>query len=1034
MNISEPYIKRPVMTSLIMAGLFLFGFVAYRNLPISDLPEIAYPVITVTAQNPGMDAQTMANDITTILEQQLMTIQGMNLIVSTSSSGLSQIVCQFDLNRKIDACATDVSQALTQAQGNLPPQMPSPPTYKKTNPSDTPVMYIAVSSETMTNGDLYDYGNTIIAQRLSMLSGVSQVQVYGSQRATRIQLNPEAMAGMGLGIDTVSQAVQDANQQLAVGQVYNGKQAFTLFPFGQITNGEDYNPIIVQERDGAPIRIRDIGHSFSGDYIKDYFLSMWTKEKGQIPSIVVGVTKQSGFNTVKLCDTIRNMLPDLEGELPASISLRVIQDGSIMIEESIQDVKFTLFLAFLLVVLVIFLFLGKMTTTFIPTIALPMAIFGTFALMYVNNYSMDILSMLALTLVVGFLVDDAIVVLENIVRHGEMGKKPLTAAFDGSKQISTTVLSMTLSLSAVFIPLIFMPGIIGRMFHEFAMVIVIAVLLSGFISLTLTPMLCALFLKEEAQNPSRIEKFSQWLMDKLLHIYEPKLNWVVKHRFLPILLVAISCVITLYLFKSLPQDFLPAGDTGAIQGMTQAPQDVSLKEMQVLQNAATDAAKQNSHIQSIISAANITTFLPPNQGILFFTLKPIKERPPINIVLKEINEELQKVVGIKAFLQAIPQINLNVGTGVQRADYQYSLSSIQDPEKLYTQATALLEEMKKFPELDNLSTDIQNNTPQLNIKILRDQASTYGITAKTIEEALSLGYGGGRVSYYNTPINFYNIIIEMQDQYRLDPNALNLLYLTSQNPKTLGQLVPLNTVIDITKTVGPMQVNHVNQLTSATLFFNLRQNAALGTVVKKINDAASKVLDPTTNRQFQGTAQVFQQTMSSMGPLLLACILIIYLLLGSLYESYFHPITIFSTLPGAIFGGLLTLYLFHSTLSLYAYVGLIVLIGIVMKNGIMLVEFANELVEEGKSAEEAIVESCKKRFRPILMTTVAAAMGAVPIALGIGADAASRRPLGLVILGGLLFAQLITYFFTPVVYLYVEEFQEKYVRKKKEPN
>ncbi len=1033
MNISEPYIRRPVMTSLVMAGIFLFGFMAYRSLPISDLPEIAFPVITVTAQNPGMDAQTMANDITTILEQQLMTIQGMNLLVSTSSAGLSQIVCQFDLKRNIDSCSTDVSQALTQAQGNLPPQMPNPPSYKKTNPSDTPVMYIAVSSETMTTSDLYDYGNTVIAQRLSMLSGVSQVQVYGSPRATRIQLNPEAMAAMGLGIDTVSQAVKDANQQLAVGQVYNNRQAYTLYPFGQITNGADYNPIIVEERQGAPIRISDIGNAFNGDYIKDYFLSMWTQDKGQVPSIVVAVTKQSGFNTVKLCQTIRDMLPELGGELPPSISLRIIQDGSIMIDESIADVKFTLFLAFLLVVLVIFLFLGKMTTTFIPTIALPMAIFGTFALMYVNGYSMDILSMLALTLVVGFLVDDAIVVLENIVRHVEMGKKPLQASLDGSKQISTTVLSMTLSLSTVFIPLIFMPGIIGRMFHEFAMVIVIAVLFSGFISLTLTPMLCALFLKEETKSPSRIEHFAKWLMDKLLNAYEPKLEWVVKHRLVPLFLVVICCVVALYLFKIIPQDFLPAGDTGAIQGLTQAPQDVSLEEMNALQTAATDAGKKNSHIASIISAANITSFLPPNQGILFFTLKPIKERPPINVVLKEINEELQKVVGVKAFLQAIPQINLNVGTGVQRADYQYSLSSIQDPQNLYTQATALLGELKTFPELENLSSDIQNSTPQLNIKILRDQASTYGITAKTIEEALSLGYGGGRVSTYNTPINLYNIIIEMQDKYRLNPNALNLLYLTSRNPETQGQLVPLNTVVDVTNSVGPMQVNHVNQLTSATLFFNIKQNAALGAVVKKINAAATKILSPTVIRQFQGTAQVFQQTMSSMGPLLLSCILVIYLLLGSLYESYFHPITIFSTLPGAIFGGLATLYLFGGTLSLYAYVGLIVLIGIVMKNGIMLVEFANELVEEGKSAEEAIIESCKKRFRPILMTTIAAAMGAVPIALGIGADASSRRPLGLVILGGLLFAQLITYFFTPVVYLYVEEFQEKYVRKKETP-
>ena len=543
-------------------------------------------------------------------------------------------------------------------------------------------------------------------------------------------------------------------------------------------------------------------------------------------------------------------------------------------------------------------------------------------------------------------------------------------------------------------------------------------------------MLCAKFLSKHTDNPNWIERFANTLMTKMLNIYEPKLHWVMKHRFLPIALVLISCVITLYLFKHIPQDFLPAGDTGAIQGLTQAPQNVSLEEMSALQNAATDAAKKNPNIASIISAANITTFLPPNQGILFFTLKHGK-RPPITDVLKEINEELKKVVGIHAFLAPIPQINLNVGTGVQRADYQYSLSSIQDPNKLYEQATNLLNEMKKFPELSNVSSDIQDNTPQLNIKILRDQASTYGITVKTIEQALSLGYGGGRVSTYNTPINLYNIIIEMQDQYRLNPNALDMLYLTSMHPDTKGQLVPLNTVVDVTRGVGPMQVNHVNQLTSSTIYFNIKPGQALGAVVKKINETASKTLAPTVMRQFQGTAQVFQQTMSSMGPLLLTCILVIYLLLGSLYESYFHPITIFSTLPGAIFGGLLTLYVFGGTLSLYAYVGLIVLIGIVMKNGIMLVEFANEKIEEGMKPYDAIIDACKKRFRPILMTTVAAAMGAVPIALGIRADASSRRPLGLIIVGGLIFAQLITYFFTPVVYLMVEEFQEKYTRKKK---
>ncbi len=1032
MNLSEPFIRRPIMTSLIMAGIFLFGFMAYRALPISDLPDISFPVITITAQNPGSDPQTMANNITTILEQQLMTIQGLTNIVSTSSTGLSQIVCQFDLKKDINAASTDVSAALTQAQGNLPPEMPNPPTYKKTNPSDTPIIYVAVSSDTFTGGDLYDYGNTVIGQRFSMVEGVSQVQVYGSLRATRVQLNPNAMAAMGIGIDTVSQAVQNANQLLPAGNVYDNHISYTLNPIGQITTGPGYNPIIVGERDGAPVRISDIGQGINDSQIKDYYINFWTEDKGEVPSVVIAITKQAGFNTVKICETITKMLPEMQKQIPPAIKLGVIYDSSAGIKASISDVKFTLLLAFILVVIVIFLFLGKMTSTIIPSIALPMAIFGTFAVMLVNGYSIDILSMLGLTLVVGFLVDDAIVVLENIVRHLDMGKTPLQAALDGSKQISTTVLSMTLALSSVFIPLIFMPGIIGRMFHEFAMVIVIAVLFSGFISLTLTPMLCSRFLKQSKKEPPWTERFAKNFMDKLLNRYDPMLKWVLIHRWVP-LVVSIACLLAAFwLFGQIPQDFLPAGDTGAIQGITMAPQSVSYQEMKRLQTSVTNAIKNNPAVQSIISAANITTFVPANQGIIYVTLKPDNKRASMSKVYKQIMADVKKVPGINALLQPVPEINLNIGTGMQRANYMYSISTIGDINELYAQVDKLTAAVKAFPEMEDVSNDIQNNTPQLNINILRDQASTYGITVQTIEEALSLGYGGGRVSTYNTTLNLYDIIIEMEDQYRLTPSALNKLYLTSQNPNTKGMLVPLNTVVDWEETVGPMQVNHVDQFASATIYFNVKEGAALGTAVKKLEQSAEEILSPTMMRHFQGTAEVFRQTMASMGPLLLICILVIYLLLGSLYESYIHPLTILSTLPGALFGGLFTLFLFQSTLSLYSYVGLIVLIGIVLKNGIMLVEFASELVDEGTKAKEAIYESCKQRFRPILMTTVAAAMGALPIALGIGADASSRAPLGLVILGGLLFAQLITYFFTPVVYLYLESFQEWMTPKEEE--
>ncbi len=1030
MNLSEPFIKRPIMTTLLMLGIFLFGLVGYRQLPISDLPDIAYPVITVTAQNPGSNAEVMAENVTTILERQLMTIQSLKSIVSSSSSGLSQIVLEFDLNRNIDAASTDVSAALVQSQGNLPPSMPNPPTYQKTNPSDTPIMYVAVSSSSMTTQELYDWATTAVSQRISMVAGVSQVQVYGSQRATRVQLNPDKMAAMNIGIDTVAEAIKDATRLIPAGNVYNKTKAFILNPLGQITTGEGFNPIIVGTKDQAPVRVIDIGKGIDDSQYKDFFLSFWRQGEPETPSVIIAVTKQGGYNTVKVCNTIRNMLPEMSRQMPPAISLSVVFDASNGIKASIDDVKLTLLLAFMLVVLVIFLFLGELTMTIIPCIALPMAVVATFGLMSLNGYNLDILSMLALTLVVGFLVDDAIVVLENIVRHLEMGKSPINAAYDGSQQISATVLSMTLSLSAVFIPLIFMPGIIGRMFHEFAMVVVIAVLFSGVISLTLTPMLCSKFLKRR-ETPSALEKRAHEFMAYLLGLYDPYLKWILKKPLIPIGVAIASFLAALLLMFHIPQDFLPSGDTGAIQGLTQAVQTVSYKAMMENQKLVTEIIKKNPAIESIISAANITGFTPQNQGILYLTLKPSHKRKGINEVTKELTEALQPLSNIRTFLKPIPEINLSIGTGVQRAPYQYALSTLGGAEELYKQVNVLTQKMRSFPELINVSNDIQNDTPQLDIEILRDRASLYGISCYTIEEALNLAYGGGRISTYNTPINLYDIIVELEDSYRENPNSLNKLYLTSTNEETKGELIPLNAVAKWIETVGPMQVNHVDQFTSGTIFFDLKPGAALGSALKKIEKAATEAVSPTVMRHFQGTAEVFQETIQAMIPLLLLCIVVIYLLLGSLYESFWHPLTVLSTLPGALFGGLVTLYIFHGTLSLYAYVGLVVLIGIVLKNGIILVEFANELVLEGQEAEGAIYNASRERFRPILMTTVAAAMGAVPIALGMGADASSRRPLGLVILGGLLFAQFITYFFTPVVYLLI---QRKLTQKQKETN
>ncbi len=1026
MNLSEPFIRRPVMTTLVMSGLLIFGIMAYFKLPISDLPSIAYPTILVNASNPGMDPETMASNVATPLEQQLMQIEGIQSILSTSNNGQTKIILLFDLSKDIDEASTDVSAALTRAQGNLPPEMPNPPTYRKTNPSDAPVLYISVSSETATLGDLYDYANNGVAQRASMISGVSQVQVYGSPRATRVKVNPDKLAAMNLGLNEVTQAVVNANQSLPSGTVYDKYLSYTLNPLGQVLSGPDYNDVIVAQRNGNPIYIKDIGEGIDSTANEYYYFRYWNREAGEKPANVVAITKQSGFNTVKLCDTIRGMLPEFEASLPASVNLDVLYDASIAINESINDVKFTLLLAFILVVLVIFLFLGNMSTTIIPSVALPMAIIGTFAVMLINGYSIDILSMMGLTLVVGFLVDDAIVVLENIVRHMDMGKPPFEAALDGSKQISSTVLSMTLSLSAVFIPVIFMPGIIGRLFHEFGMVVVIAVLFSGMISLTLTPMLCSRFLRPS--QDSRIQKFANKVMNTMIGWYSPALKWVLKHPLVPLVAAAASFLVALWLFTVIPQDFLPAGDTGAIRGLTVAPQNVSLHSMAALQNNLTNQLKQNPYIENIISVANLPEVEPANQGIIFVSLVDSSKRPGIQTVMQQINTLIHKVVGIDAFLTPIPQINLSVGTGVQQGNYSYALSTLLDPQELYESAFKLTQKLKEYPELASVSSDMQIMSPQLNVTMQRDQASNFGISIKDIETAFAEGYSGMRVSTYNTPLNIYNIVVEMEDDYKLDPQALKKIRLKSTDPN--AELVPLESVADWKVVTGPISVNHTDQATSATIFFNLAPNAALGTVIQKIEKNAKEILPETILRSFQGEASIFKGTMGSMSVLLVIGVLVIYLLLGSLYESFIHPITILSTLPGALFGGLITLLVFGATLSLYAYVGMIVLIGIVMKNGIMMIEFAIEEIEHGKTPEEAAVSAAEVRFRPILMTTVAAAMGAVPIALGFGADAASRRPLGLVILGGLIFAQFITYFFTPVVYIYLEKLQEKLKKKK----
>lgn len=1017
MNLSEPFIKRPVMTTMITAALLLFGFMAYRQLPISDLPDISFPVITVTVTNPGMDPETMANNVAVPLEQQLMTIPGIRKVISSSRQGNTTIVVEFDLSKDIDQASTDVNAAINNASGNLPPELPQPPMYKKFNPADTPVIYVAVTSETMTMGKLYDYGYTIVAQRLSMLSGVSEVSIWGSKSNVRVKVNPDKLAAMNIGINDVATALVEANQVLPSGTVYDENMAYTIVPEGQVTDGDGYSQLIVAENKGKPVFVKDIGKGVNSIHDEGFYLRYWDRENGQIPAVVVAVTKEDGANTVKLCNAVRDYLKVLEKQLPASINLDVIFDRSIMIKESINDVLLTLVIAFILVVSVIFLFLGKASSTIIPSISLPVSIFGTFAFMYVRGFSVDILSMLGLTLVIGFLVDDAIVVLENIVRHQQMGKTPMQAALDGSKEISTTVLSMTLSLSAVFLPLVLMPGIIGSLFHEMAVVVVASVLISGSISLILTPMLCSRFLVH-TETKSWLEKRADKLMDRLVSIYEPALLWVMKRRIVPILLGVASVVFAVILFKQVPTDFLPPGDTGAMLGVTLTSEEVSYDAMAKQQDSVNKILEENPYVENIISVANFPEILPPNEGVVFAKLVNLDKRPPIKEVKERLDGEFKKLAGIQSFLKPIPQINLNVSTSVDRADYSYAISGIGDQSLLYEKVEELTKALGELPELTDVSSDLEMDAPQVRLNILRDRASMLGVSVKTIEQAIQFSYSGARISTFQTPINIYDLVLQVDDASRTHPDHLDKIRLSSSLPKDHQQLVPLSSVVKREVVRGPLQVNHINQLPSATVYFNIAPDVALSTALAKVSEEADKVIPKQFFGSFAGQAEVFKGTGPEMVALLVISILIIYMLLGSLYENFFHPLTILTTLPGSIFGGLLTLFIFQSTLSLYAFVGMIVLIGIVLKNGIMLVEFANERVLEGKEVMDAIVEACKVRFRPILMTTVAAAMGALPIAIGIGADASSRRSMGLIILGGLLFAQLITYFFTPVICYY----------------
>lgn len=1011
MNPSSLFIKRPVMTILVMLTIAFFGVLSYLKLPVSDLPDIDFPTITVTVSYPGANPETISNNVVVPLEQKFTTIEAISSISSTSYTGQATVVLQFDLDRDIDLAAADVQAAINAASSQLPKDLPYAPIYTKTNPTATSLLFFIVTSPVLNRGELYNYSYTFLSQKLSVIEGVSQVLIYGSPEAVRLRVDPQKLAAKGIGLNDVATAILGANVQVPVGTLIGPKQEFTLNVNGQLDKAALYDPIIIKAQDGSIVRFRDIGQAV--DSVLNDKLTVQFFEKGYTaPSVGLAIRKRPGANTLSVIQKVNQMLPSLQEQLPSSLRLIRVFDQSEYILESVHEVQITLLIAIILVAAVIFFYLGNIKDTIIPLIVIPLSILGAFIVIVKLGFTINILSLLGITLAVGYLVDDAVVVLENITRHIERGESAVEAALNGSKEIFFTILSMTLCLCVVFIPILFMKGIIGRILYEFAMTIVVTVFISGMLSLSLTPLLCS-----KLVNTTKKEAKFEVYHRKMLSLYEKSLNWALDRPKTVLALGIFSLLLSAALMIKLPKDFLPPDDIGLVKGYLQTVDGTSPLAVGESSKQIANILSQDVNISSVVAVGG---YPQDNEGFLYIRLKPLKERLSISPLLTHMYSLIHRIPGVTVFLKPQPLINLEVGTTSSKSDYQYTLQSLSE-EDLYKYAPIMQKKLAELPFLSHVNSDLDITQPRCQVNILRDRASSYQISAYQIEQALNLAYATSNLSPINTSSYQYYAIMETFPKFYRNPSVLSQIWLSSPS----GKMVPLTAITDIKESTGPLTVNHLNASPSATISFNL-VDTALSTALGKINAIAKQTLPAIVKGAVQGGASVFKSSFANLQSLLLITFFLIYIILGILYENLLTPITVMSTLAPAAVGGLLSLIAFNQSFSLYAFVGVIMLFGIVLKNGIILIDFANLASMDEKTPHQAIFEACLTRFRPIIMTTFAAMMGAVPIAIGIGgAIAKTRQPLGIVIVGGLLFSQVITLYLTPVVYLYIKKLERR---------